>query len=396
MIFLTADTNLRFLTRLLLCVGLMSGCEQAEHETGADEVIEQMISEVQKEFAPDHRVAVFNVSWHPDTEALVGETNISAAKNLLLARLSDQSVSVSDSIEVLLPGIALVNVSVCNIRSKPKHSSELATQSLMGTTLYTYKRSGNWSYVQTPDGYLGWLDSGAFTELSDAAHREWKEAEKLVVVKSFDFISDLVSGDMISDVVEGNILRATGRRGSFYEVNLPDGRVGVISTAAVIPYDDFMQVQEPLVPNLISKAREFMGRPYMWGGTSGKAMDCSGFTKTVFYMNGLELPRDASQQVNVGIEVETDTSLRSLETGDLLFFGRTASSEYSEKITHVAMYLGDGKIIHASDRVQIESLRRGDSDFAEHRLRTFVRAKRMTSAIGENGVRKLSNHPWYE
>ena len=111
-------------------------------------------------------------------------------------------------------------------------------------------------------------------------------------------------------------------------------------------------------------------------------MDCSGFTKTVYYLNGLMLPRDASQQVHVGIEVETDPSLKNLQPGDFLFFGRKATSSAKEKITHVAIYLGDGKMIHSSERVRIQSLKRGDEDFAENRLNTLVRAKRLLENIG--------------
>ncbi len=124
-------------------------------------------------------------------------------------------------------------------------------------------------------------------------------------------------------------------------------------------------------------------------------MDCSGFTKSIFYLNGLELPRDASQQVHIGEEINTDTTLKNLMTGDFIFFGNKKTAAQKEKITHVAIYLGDGKIIHASDRVQIESLKRSDPDFTEKRLISMVRAKRMLQNIGKNGVIKLVEHPIY-
>jgi cell wall-associated NlpC family hydrolase len=171
--------------------------------------------------------------------------------------------------------------------------------------------------------------------------------------------------------------------------------VGLIDADAIISYEDFLQPKAPLADHIIRTSMQMLGRPYLWGGTSGKAMDCSGFTKTVFYLNGLELPRDASQQVRVGLDVESDQSLKNLKRGDFLFFGSPSTPDKKERITHVAIYMGDGKIIHASDRVQIESLRPEDPDFAPERLSTLVRARRMLEGIGENGVRPLSEHAWY-
>ena len=99
--------------------------------------------------------------------------------------------------------------------------------------------------------------------------------------------------------------------------------------------------------------------------------------------------------MHCGTSVASDTTLQNLLPGDFIFFGRKAADDQKEKITHVAIYLGNGRIIHASDRVQIESLRRGDPRFTERRLQTMIRAKRMLKNIGENGVRKLETHQLY-
>ena len=85
-----------------------------------------------------------------------------------------------------------------------------------------------------------------------------------------------------------------------------------------------------------------------------------------------------------------------LQPGDLLFFGRKATGEQPEKITHVAIYLGDGKIIHASGRVQVESLKRGAPDFTEYRLKSLVCARRMLQAPEQNGILPLSKVPLYQ
>jgi cell wall-associated NlpC family hydrolase len=124
-------------------------------------------------------------------------------------------------------------------------------------------------------------------------------------------------------------------------------------------------------------------------------MDCSGFTKTAFYLNGLQLPRDASQQVHAGLAVDTDTTLKNLLPGDLLFFGKKATENQKERITHVAIYLGDGQIIHAANMVELGSLRRGDPGFQEGRLNSLVKGKRMIGAPKESGVIPLAELPFF-
>ena len=75
-------------------------------------------------------------------------------------------------------------------------------------------------------------------------------------------------------------------------------------------------------------------------------IDCSGFVQIVYSINGFQLPRDASMQALCGCDIRFD----DIESGDLLFF------EKENRITHVGIYMGDNKIIHASGRVKIDRL----------------------------------------
>lgn len=365
--------------------------------------VENAIESVQSTYAPDQRVATFDVKAqkHGKQIQLFGETTNPEAKSELLSMLAD--FEVADSI-VVLPEAELgdevwgvVNLSACNIRSNPKHSAELATQSTLGTILKVYKKEGGWYRVQTPDGYLGWLDSGGFTLMNEGAMQQWKNADKVVFLPNFGFVlaEPKPTADPVSDLVAGNILEFQAEEGNFTKVGFPDGRTGYVANDQVERYDRWLATREPTLENILATAHEFMGRPYLWGGTSGKGVDCSGFTKSVFYLNGVQLPRDASQQVHTGIEVPTDTTLTGLLPGDLLFFGRKGTEEQKERITHVAIYLGDGKIIHSAGTVKVESLKKGDPDFVTDRLKSFVRAKRVLTSVGENGVELLSESDLY-
>lgn len=367
----------------------------------------QIADEVRQEYAPDKRVALFRIDTIVDGELLklIGETNLPEAKKTFFDKLKLAGIAFEDSL-VLLPSAELngknfgvVNVSVCNFRSQPQHSAELSTQALLGATLRAWKKQGDFYLVQSPDDYFGWLDDGGLQLMNANELENWSNSERGVVTQDFDFAYEKAdeNSQKVTDLVAGDILQIIDNQSMFYKVGMPDGRTGFIKKNTIMPLADWLASRQPNADNLVATAKQMMGRPYLWGGTSGKGMDCSGFTKMAYFLNGIQLPRDASQQVNVGENVDTDTAtLKNLEPGDLLFFGRKATPEKKEKITHVAMYIGDGKIIHASDRVKIESLIRGDSSFVEYRLASFVRSKRILGEIGKKGVVRVADLRYYQ
>lgn len=92
--------------------------------------------------------------------------------------------------------------------------------------------------------------------------------------------------------------------------------------------------------SLVSYAKQFVGNPYVWGGTSlTNGADCSGFVLSVFSKYGYSLPHSSSAQSNYGYSISPNTG--SLEKGDLVFYG--------DPVYHVAIYIGDGQIVHAAN-----------------------------------------------
>ena len=133
----------------------------------------------------------------------------------------------------------------------------------------------------------------------------------------------------------------------------------------------------------------------MWGGTSIKGMDCSGFTKTTYYLNGIILQRDASQQVATGVDVDITNGLDNLKMGDLIFFGRKAAETQKERATHVGIYIGEGEFIHCATSVRINSLLPEAENYYEGSTR-LIRARRILgNEDTDKGIWTVRQHPWY-
>ncbi|MBK7132617.1 MAG: C40 family peptidase [Bacteroidales bacterium] len=131
----------------------------------------------------------------------------------------------------------------------------------------------------------------------------------------------------------------------------------------------------------------------MWGGTSSKAVDCSGFMQSVFFRNGLILSRDASLQALHGDHVSVSEGYSDLQKGDLLFFG--TRDEKGDHVTHVALYIGDSEFIHASSRVMINSLDSSRTNFSSFRKNSLLSARRILGAEDDSGIVLVSSHELY-
>ena len=145
--------------------------------------------------------------------------------------------------------------------------------------------------------------------------------------------------------------------------------------------------------SIVRSASTFIGLPYLWGGSSSKGFDCSGFSQTVYYLNGIILLRDASLQALHGINVDISQGYGQLKPGDLLFFGTKENSKLH--VTHVAVYIGDSEYIHSSGRVMINSLDSTRSNYSGYRKHFLLAAKRIIGADDDPGIGHIKSHPWY-
>jgi hypothetical protein len=366
---------------------------------------ETFVKEISMKYAPDKRVAIFDINLEmiDGKLNLSGITNLEDAKMELIEKIKLSNMDYHDQIN-LLPGdnlgdriYGIVNLSVANIRTKPKHPAELSTQALLGTPVKVLDYNDYFYRVQTPDEYISWVDPDGIFRVNKEDLDTWIAAPKVMFINEygFCFTEPNVDGGRVSDLVMGNLLILENELDEFYKVSFPDGRSGYVRKNESVKYDEWLELLNSNEESITSFAKTLMGIPYLWGGTSSKGMDCSGFTKTVYFMNGIILPRDASQQVHTGELVDTEENFNNLRPGDLLFFGRKATEDKKERITHVGIYIGDMEYIHASGRVKINSFDRDAENFSEYRLNGFIRAKRILTSIDENGISSIKNHKYY-
>ncbi|WP_441000337.1 C40 family peptidase [Fodinibius sp. SL11] len=348
--------------------------------------IKQKISNISQHFAPDSRVALFDVEAKSNNGewVLKGETNLPEAKNALFDSLSAVNVTTVDSINVLpedgLEGktLGIINNSVANLRSRPSHPAQLVTQATLGMPVKVLKKEGSWYMVQTPDDYLSWVDYGGIHQMSKDEYDEWKSSDKIIYLETNGYAYEQPNRKSlkVSDLVSGSILKVAGTTENFYEVVYPDGRTGFVNQSEARSFDDWKASVEASENQLVQEAKSLKGAPYLWGGTSPKGMDCSGFTKTIYFMNGWIIPRDASQQVHAGEIVDSTGSFENLRPGDLLFFGREASEDRDRRVVHVGMWIGNDEFIHSAGRVKVSSIDPEAKNYDEYNVNRYLETRR--------------------
>lgn len=368
-------------------------------EKDGDVLLEDYLATVQERHAPDKRVALFDVTVKNSDNGYIlkGESNLPDAIQSLRDTLTSEGIKFIDSIQRLprtaMAGkMGIIKNSVANLRGNPAHSSELVTQATLGTPVILLKKVDNWYYIQTPDKYLSWVDSGGIQIISDTEFETWQCADKIIYLKPFgqSYQQGTKNSGMVTDLVAGDILELLEETSNFYKVLYPDGKSAFIDKTEAQMYRDWVTTLKADENELVRTSMSLLGLPYLWGGTSTKGVDCSGFTKTVFFLNGLVIPRDASQQVHTGKFIDSTKNFNNLREGDLLFFGRKATDSTSEKVVHVGMWIGNDEFIHSAGDVHVSSINTNAENFDEYNLGRYLRSKRLWG-VGKKDLMQLSD-----
>ncbi|MEN8776034.1 MAG: SH3 domain-containing C40 family peptidase [Polaribacter sp.] len=377
----------------LLIVILLFSCS---NNTKLISGLKSVSRSIQEQYAPDKRVAIFNINFdYSDGKIIVtGKTDKKEAYLKLLDSLKSLEFKFINKIRVL-PDTTVSNKkyavarnSVINIRSAPKHSAELGTQGLLGISLKVLDKEGDFYRIQTPDKYISWVDKGGITLMNKEELNQWDNNKKIIYTKNFGYVyaDKSTNASIVSDISLGGILKLVSLHPNYVKVAYPDNRVGFIKRDEALMYDAWLDNLNPTESNVEKIAKTMEGFPYLWGGTSAKGMDCSGFTKMVFLMNGFIIPRDASQQIHAGKKVDVNLNFSDLQKGDLLFFGKKATLNKQQRVTHVGIWLGNNKqeFIHASGNVHISSMDANHPLYDEYNKNRYLGSRRYLGIKDKN------------
>lgn len=246
---------------------------------------------------------------------------------------------------------AVCQLGVAAVRAESSDRSEMVTQILFGEKVKITETKENWIRIKADyDGYEGWADKKQFLELSESDYENLKEgpytSDIFNMVLSDEDPIVLPLGASLSGMNDFKI--RFGDKKFFYEGQIEEGNM--------------------TKDELASLCKLYMNTPYLWGGKSNFGIDCSGLSQQVYKYAGVQIPRDAAQQSELG---EALSFVEEAEPGDLAFFDNSEG-----KIIHVGIIMDGNRIIHSHGKVRIDPLDstgifNTDSQLYSHKLRVI-------------------------
>lgn len=246
---------------------------------------------------------------------------------------------------------AAVIQNVAAMRAAPDEHAEQVSQVIFGETVRLLRDEGEFTEIQSPDSYQGWVLSRHLVVLEtgerypDPARAAMVASLLLPVFREARPTSERLTLLTLGTAVE---LASGDPNAEFYPIRFPNGEIGFLEARAIIV--PRFPPPETLGPNLVIVARGMIGVPYLWGGRTPFGLDCSGFTQRVYWLCGHVIPRDADQQARS--DLFAPVAREDILPGDLVFF-RSEQDRGKYRVSHVGIAMGNERFIHASRGVGV-------------------------------------------
>ena len=247
----------------------------------------------------------------------------------------------------------IANATVVPVRENPSEGNEQLTQLLFGEVCEVLDRLPRWTKVRsTQDGQEGWVDFKMVSYASNlsplTSNLEAVVATPMAPATPMDGGADLLLtlGTRLPNYAHGTF-EVLGQQ------YLIDPTCVNITTAQRSTGEADLQQSDLQRSDLATIAQSLLNAPYLWGGKNAMGMDCSGFTQVVYAAMGVNLLRNAREQMTQG---ELIPCLSDAQPGDLAFFDHADRDPKATNISHVGMLLSPTEIIHCSGCVHIDTI----------------------------------------
>lgn len=250
---------------------------------------------------------------------------------------------------------AINHCTVTPVRQEPSEGSEQLTQLLFGEVCEVLDQLPRWTKIRsTVDGQEGWVDFKMLTPTDTQypiSNTRTTVAVPMAIATAMETGEELMLtlGTRLPNYSHGTF-EVLGKQ---YLIN-PSSVNTVLSTASIASDLPSTGANADLQrSNLITIAQTLLNAPYLWGGKNLMGMDCSGFTQVVYAAMGVNLLRNAREQMTQG---ELVPSLAEAQPGDLAFFDHADRDPKATNISHVGLLLDNKKIIHCSGCVHVDDI----------------------------------------
>lgn len=232
------------------------------------------------------------------------------------------------------------NLSSIPVRTEPTEKDEMCTQVLLGEHFLILDEDEKWCKIKLQhDGYEGWIDKKMVTFLSAQEYDYLSENQQAVSSNIFNIVQQV---DHYRNflIVSGSTLPHYNQEESTFKIAGTTYKIE--GNSVLIPEETDVRSK------IINAALNYFNAPYLWGGRTPLGIDCSGLSQIVYKIAGINIPRDASQQAEVGTHF---SFVEEAQPGDLAFFDNKEGN-----ITHVGIIWEKNKIIHSSGKVRIDNI----------------------------------------